>query len=131
MSRTLPEKPNLEYLKKEAKTLLRTMPGGKLADSQHALAQEYGFASWAKLKVHVESLTLTPALALTAAIRDMDAGRVRALLERHAELRARINAPLENYGDGIHALFAAVQRSDRATIDALLAFGADIHQRTE
>ena len=95
MSRTLPEKPNLEYLKKDAKALLRTMPGAKLADAQHALAQEYGFASWAKLKAHVESLTLTPALALTAAIRDMDAGRVRTLLERHAELRARINASLE------------------------------------
>ncbi len=32
MSRQLPEKPNLEYLKKQAKELLRTMPQGKLAD---------------------------------------------------------------------------------------------------
>jgi ankyrin repeat protein len=131
MSRPLSEKPNLEYLKKEAKELLRTMPQGKLADAQYALANEYGFATWAKLKAHVEALALTPALALTAAVRDSDAARVRELLERHAELRARIDAPLENYGFGQHAMFAAVQRSDRATVDVLLAAGADIRKRTE
>ena len=68
MSRQLPEKPSLEYLKKEAKELRRAMPQGKLADAQHALANDYGFASWAKLKAHVTALTLTPAQALTAAI---------------------------------------------------------------
>ena len=56
MSRQLPEKPNLEFLKKQAKELLRTMRQGKLADAQHALANEYGFATWAKLKSHVEAL---------------------------------------------------------------------------
>ena len=59
MSRELPEKPNLAYLKKQAKELLRSTQQGKLADAQHALAQDYGFASWAKLKVHVESLGLS------------------------------------------------------------------------
>lgn len=124
MSRDLPEKPNLEYLKKEAKELLRGMPQSKLANAQHALANEYGFATWAKLKAHVEA-------PLTAAVRDCDAARVRELLDRHADLRARIDAPLDNYGQGQHALFAAVQRSDRATIDVLLAAGADIRKRTE
>jgi ankyrin repeat protein len=123
MSRQLPEKPNLEYLKKEAKEL-RAVRQGKLADAQHALANEYGFASWAKLKAHVEA-------PLTAAVRDCDAERVRELLKRHPEIRARIDAPLDNYGHGQHALFAAVQRSDRATIDVLLAAGADIRKRTE
>src|SRR5271165_606177 len=131
MSRQLPEKPNLEYLKKEAKELLRGMRQGKLADAQYALANEYGFATWAKLKAHVEALALTPPEALTAAIRDQDAARVTQLLERHPELRASIDAPLANYGFGIHALFAAVQRSDRATIDVLLRAGADINQRTD
>jgi len=124
MSRHLPEKPHLEYLKKEAKELLRTMRQGKLADAQHALANEYGFASWAKLKAHV-------AAPLTAAVLECDAARVRELLDRHADLRARIDAPLDNYGEGQHALFAAVQRSDRATVDVLLAAGADIRKRTE
>jgi ankyrin repeat protein len=131
MSRHLPEKPNLEHLKKQAKELLRNTGQGKLAHAQHALANEYGFATWAQLKAHVESLSLAPAEQLTVAIRDMDAKRVRRLLERHPELRATINDPLPNYGFGTHALFAAVQRGDRATIDVLREAGADINKRTD
>ena len=44
---------------------------------------------------------------------------------------ATIDEPLPNYGFGIHALFAAVQRSDRATIDVLLRAGAEIRSRTQ
>ncbi len=131
MSRQLPENPNLEYLKKQAKELLRSMGQGKLADAQQKLANEYGFASWAKLKSHVEARGLTPAAALKAAVCDCDAARVGELLERYPELRANIDEPLPDYGFGQHALFAAVQRSDRATIDVLLRAGADIRKRTE
>lgn len=131
MSRELPAKPSLEFLRKQAKQIQRTMSQGKLADAQHVLAREYGFDNWARLKSHVVTLGLPPAEALTAAIRDNDAQRVRDLLESHPELRARINEPLPNYGFGIHALFAAVQRSDRATIDVLLRAGAHIRKRTE
>jgi hypothetical protein len=60
MSRYLPPHPNLDHLKKQAKDLLRDLkqrnPATKLADAQHALAREYGFASWPKLKVYVDSL---------------------------------------------------------------------------
>lgn len=63
MSRSLPPHPNLTHLKKQAKDLLRDLkqqnPALKLADAQHALAREYGFASWPKLKVHVEALSLS------------------------------------------------------------------------
>ena len=63
MSRNLPDRPNLEYLKKEAKALLvamqRTDAAAQLADAQHALAREYGFASWPKLKAHVEAIAGT------------------------------------------------------------------------
>ncbi|MGC1296951.1 MAG: ankyrin repeat domain-containing protein [Alloacidobacterium sp.] len=131
MSRELPAKPSLEFLRTQAKQLQRTTSQGKLADAQHALAREYGFADWAKLKSYVITLGLPPAEALTAAIRDQGAQRVRELLESHPELRAKINEPLPNYGFGQHALFAAVQRSDRATIDVLLDAGANIHKRTE
>jgi ankyrin repeat protein len=131
MSRELPEKPNLEYLKKQAKELLRSQLHGKLAEAQHALANDYGFATWAKLKSHVEALGLAPVEALKAAVCDSDASRVAELLKKHPELRARIDDPLPNYGFGQHALFAAVQRSDRATIDVLLRAGADIRKRTE
>ena len=58
MHRALPDHPSLEYLRKEAKELLRTLqqqrPVAKLADAQHALARQYGFASWIRLKTHVE-----------------------------------------------------------------------------
>jgi ankyrin repeat protein len=131
MSRELPQKPNLEHLKKQAKELRHGMPQGKLADAQHMLANEYGFASWAKLKSHVESLGLSPAEALKAAVVDSDAARVGEILAQYPELRAKIDQALPKEGFGQHALLAAVQRSDRATIDVLLRAGADINKRTD
>lgn len=60
MSRNLPDRPNLEYLKKEAKSLLDVLQQrdatAQLTDAQHALARDYGFASWPKLKAHVEAV---------------------------------------------------------------------------
>ena len=53
---TLPLRPSLEQLKKQAKERLDAMPGATLADAQFALARQYGFESWAKLKHHVEAL---------------------------------------------------------------------------
>jgi len=131
MSRELPEKPNLQFLKKQAKELLRSGRHSKLADAQHALAQEYGYRTWAELKTHVESQTLSPAEAFKAAVCDGDAARVRGLLKTHPELRAKINEPMADYGFGAQALYAAVQRTDRETIDVLLDAGADIRKRTD
>jgi ankyrin repeat protein len=130
MPRDLPEKPNLEFLKKQAKEL-RNSRGGKLADAQHALAIDYGFPTWANLKERVQTLALSPTQALKAAVCGGDAVRVKEFLDRYPELRARIDDPLPGYGFGQHALFAAVQRSDRATIDVLLRAGANIRKRTE
>jgi hypothetical protein len=60
MSRDLPTTPSLEHLRKQAKHRLteiqRQNPNAQLADAQHAIARDHGFASWPKLKVHVESL---------------------------------------------------------------------------
>ncbi len=152
MSLELPAKPNLEHLQKQAKSLLRQVQQGesgaaarfralapytdsadlKLADAQHAVARDYGFPTWAKLKEHVEDLTRrrAPAEALTAAVRASDAERVARLLAEHAELRASINEPLADYGAGMQAMLAAVQRSDRKTIEVLLENGADINARS-
>jgi len=53
----------LEHLKKQARERLRELqvrvPDAQLADAQHAIAREYGFASWPKLKAHIEALTST------------------------------------------------------------------------
>jgi ankyrin repeat protein len=151
MSRELPEKPNLEHLKKQAKELLRDFQQGdsvaterfrahvpavaagtgKLADALHVIAREYGFKSWPKLKEHVESISraLEPAEMLSVAVCASDAGKTARVLDSYPELKARLNEPMVNYG-GMQALLAAVQRTDRKTIDVLLAGGADINARS-
>jgi ankyrin repeat protein len=101
----------------------------KLADAQHVIARDYGFSSWPKLKEHVDSLALDPAGKLSVAVCASDADRTARLLESHPELKAQINEPMANYG-GMQALLAAVQRSDRKTIDVLLGSGADINARS-
>ena len=153
MSLALPAKPNLEFLRKQAKELLAQLQQGdpaaaerfralalpdtpanaRLADAQHAIAREYGFASWPRLKTHVESLArvLTPAQLLTAAIRAMDPEKTARVLHDHPELKARLDEPLADYGAGMPALLAAVQRSDRPTIDVLLQAGAGINARSQ
>jgi len=56
----LPARPSLAHLRKQAKALLQALrqqnPDASLTEAQHALAAEYGFASWPKLKTHVEQL---------------------------------------------------------------------------
>jgi ankyrin repeat protein len=77
MKRVLPTPPNLGQLKNQAKDLLKQIRSGdaeavarllrdhprrldyaaaKLSDAQLVIAREYGFASWPKLKRHVEDL---------------------------------------------------------------------------
>jgi ankyrin repeat protein len=150
MSRELPAKPNLEHLKKQAKKLLYDFQEGepaaierflasrspsagpKLAEAQHVIALEYGFASWPELKEHVDSLARVrkPSELLCAAVCASDASKVARVLEDHPELRPQINEPMASYGAPMQALLAAVQRSDRKTIDVLLQAGADIHARS-
>jgi hypothetical protein len=75
ISRPLPRNPNLKLINDEAKRLLHgcrqgnalaltrcsfdTLPDAtnpRLADAQHMIAREYGYASWPKLKQHVDAL---------------------------------------------------------------------------
>jgi hypothetical protein len=60
----LPDRPSLDHLRKQAKALLKTRrlqnPDASLTEAQHAVAGQYGFASWPKLKVHVERLASQP-----------------------------------------------------------------------
>jgi ankyrin repeat protein len=57
-TRAFPARPNLERLRNEAKQRLKALraddPDAKLADAQLALARDYGFVSWRRLKMHVE-----------------------------------------------------------------------------
>ena len=111
---SFPRTPTSSNLKKQARTLLRdalacepaaaarfsvyniTMPP-KLADALHVIAREYGFDTWPRLKLHLESASANPVEALSAAIQANDAGLVRQVLARHAELRSSINEPLPKH----------------------------------
>ncbi|WP_410790494.1 hypothetical protein [Kribbella sp. C-35] len=54
----LPDRPSIEYLRKEAKDLLAVLreskPDASLAEAQRALAAEYGVRDWPALKTEVE-----------------------------------------------------------------------------
>jgi ankyrin repeat protein len=150
MSRELPAKPNLEHLKNQAKDLLHDFQQGnpetkqlfslyiatsatapKLADALHVIAREYGFETWPKLKEHVESMTrvLSPAEMLAAAIRAQDSDKAASVLSKYPALKAHLNEPMDGPDGDPTPLLEAVMRSDRRSIDVLLANGSDIHVR--
>jgi hypothetical protein len=52
----LTDRPNLRHLRDQAKDLQRSGAAATLADAQLQVARQCGFASWPKLKPHVESL---------------------------------------------------------------------------
>ncbi|MDX2120428.1 MAG: ankyrin repeat domain-containing protein [Gemmatimonadota bacterium] len=151
MSRTLPERAHLEFLTKESKDFLKAVKAGdaaarerlrtwgpagahtapKLADCQHALAREYGFPSWPKLRAHVEAMAATdPMAALAAALKSREARAVAAVLERFPSLKGRLNEPVAGGSFGATALIVAVGQGNRELVELLLANGADINQRS-
>jgi len=115
MSPNLPEFPNLDHLKKQAKVLLRELkqpdPGVKLAQAQHAIAREYGFASWARLKAHVEALPspVTPALAVDAGASHSSGG------SGGGTTSGTIDPPPQDSG-GAGGLFSRFTQESRETI---------------
>jgi CubicO group peptidase (beta-lactamase class C family) len=54
-SRALPDRPNLRYLKLEAKRRLSAGEFATLHQAQLAIAREHGLASWTALKEHIEA----------------------------------------------------------------------------
>lgn len=144
MSTSLPPKPNLEHLRKQAKALLDDFETGdplaidrfktqqitgapKLADAQHVVAREYGFESWPKLKEHVEAAEMNAVMAeVRNAFHKDDAAAVRQILERHPQLKGLINDPV---GDFDSPIIMGVRSP--AMLDVLLDAGADINARSK
>jgi hypothetical protein len=150
-TKSLPPRPNVQHLKYQALDLLKAWKSGNadavarvaehvaggggsvsLADAQHVIAREYGFASWAKLKRHVESLAPAPAeepradlAPFKAAVEAGDAAALRQLLVDQPALRRRIDEP----AFGMNAPAVVHARHDRAVVDVLLEFGADLNAR--
>lgn len=128
--RRLPEHPDLRHLKDQAKDLLRAGQAASLADGQFQVARQYGYASWPKLKAHVESLQTVG--QLKQAIDSNDLERVKELMTRNPELH---RAPL-GYGKNGPLTWVAECRVPReAPGEARLAMarwmienGSDVHQ---
>jgi ankyrin repeat protein len=155
MTKSLPARPDLEQLKKQAKELLKAFKSGdaavlqrfqehhsdisgiragicRLADAQSVIAREYGFPSWRKLKMHVETFAQQddPMESLVRAVLADETARAQEIVAAHPELRPRLNDPIPNHGFGTTILLAAVERTNKDMIDLLLRAGADINARS-
>ena len=93
--RRLPDRPNLRHLKDQAKDLLKTGAAKSVTDAQFKIACLYGFASWPKLKAHVESFEEIG--QLKQAVDANDIVRVKTLMMRNPALHS---APLGYGKDG-------------------------------
>jgi ankyrin repeat protein len=128
--RQLPEHPDLKHLKDQAKDLLRAGQAASLANAQFQVARQYGFASWPKLKAHVESLQTIG--QLKQAIDSNDLERVRQMMTRKPELH---RAPLGYGKNGPLTWLAECRVPREAPSEARLAMarwmienGSDVHQ---
>jgi len=74
----LPPNPDVRHLKQQARDLLAGGGAAKLSEAQFRIARRYGFASWPKLKAHVESLQEIG--RLKAAIDTEDLDTIRQLM---------------------------------------------------
>jgi ankyrin repeat protein len=97
LPRQLPDRPNLRHLKDQAKDLLKGGEAKSVTEAQFIVARQYRFASWPKLKAHVESLAEVG--QLKQAIDTNDLKRVKTLMTRnpdlhHAPLGYNQNGPL-------------------------------------
>src|SRR5215471_1115698 len=128
--RALPERPNLRHLKDQAKDLLRAGAAASLADAQFQIARLYGFASWPKLKAHVESFEEVG--QLKQAIDTNDITRIQAMMTRNPALHS---APL-GYGKDGPLTWVAECRVPweppspvrLAMAEWMIAHGSDVHQ---
>lgn len=132
MPRMLPDRPDLDQLRRQARELLRACRAGDpqaraliarhlpaaaqptiLAHAQAAIAREYGFVSWVRLRQHIAALPpkgrvelLADGLLAAARARDFeqlfarmaiparDVNAVRDLLHRRGELERLVDALL-------------------------------------
>ena len=130
LPRALPERPDLRHLKDQAKELLRAGGAPTLAEAQFAIARQYGFASWPRLKEHVESLHEMG--LLKHAIDTNDLGAVRTLMTRNPELhRAPMgygkNGPLTWVAD-CRVPWEAPGPVRLAMAQWMIDHGSDVHQ---
>ena len=128
--RPLPDRPNLRHLKDQAKDLFKTGAAASITDAQFKVARLYGFASWPKLKAHVDSFEEIG--QLKQAIDTNDIVRVKTMMTRNPALHS---APL-GYGKDGPLTWVAECRVPwespspvrLAMAEWMLAHGSDVHQ---
>jgi ankyrin repeat protein len=147
MPLSLPARPSLEWLRKTAKQTLKEMRARdqsvKLAEAQLAVARDHGFASWRKLKRHVEerereTSAAEPAAAVPQQTRDeviqtffrlVGTGRideVRRMLAAAPEMISLVG-PHPFWGGRPQALHVAIETKRPDLFDLLLEAGADVN----
>lgn len=138
MIRTLPGRPRLDQLKRQAKELLAAYRAGDaeaaadvrarfgpanpatfaLHHAQLVLARTYGFDSWPRLKAYVDGVTVS---RLADAVRAGDVARVRRMLDARPELVHMDMAESDEH----RALHYAVLERAPEMVRLLMARGAD------
>lgn len=128
--RPLPDRPNLRHLKDQAKDLLKAGGASSLADAQFQIARVYGFASWPKLKAHVESLEEIG--QLKQAIDTNDLELVKTMMTRNPALH---RAPLGYNKNGPLTWLAECRvpweppsATRLAMAEWMIDHGSDVHQ---
>jgi ankyrin repeat protein len=129
-SRQLPDRPNLRHLKDQAKDLIKTGAAATISDAQFKIARLYGFASWPKLKAHIDSLEEIGQLKQAIDTNDID--RVKTLMTHNPGLHS---APL-GYGKDGPLTWVAECRIPRespsparlAMAEWMISHGSDVHQ---
>jgi ankyrin repeat protein len=126
--RSLPARPNLRHLKDQARDLLRAGQAESLAKAQFQVAREYGFASWPKLKAHVDLLEEVGQLKEAIDLNDL--ARVRELMSRNPGLH---RAPLGYNNNGpltwaAECRGAAPTAGRLAIVKWMIENGSDVHQ---
>jgi len=113
VAKKLPARPNLDHLRRQAKTRLTQLKKGKggaslrLADAQTLVAREAGFASWPALKRHVEELRSLEGEWHFAAL-EVDGAAMPGQMLTHMRIlfdgdRFRSESPEANY-DGVFTI---------------------------
>jgi hypothetical protein len=127
---SLPDNPDLRHLKDEARDLRRAGEAASVADAQFAVARRYGFASWPKLKAHVDALHEVGQLKLAIDANDLE--RVQAMMTHNPDLhRAPLgygkNGPLTWVAE-CRVPWEAPKPERLAMAQWMIEHGSDVHQ---
>jgi ankyrin repeat protein len=128
--KTLPQNPNIEWLRKTAKDRLAELrimdSSAKLHQAQMEVARRFGFASWRALKVRVDALSLDG--QVVHATLKGQARELARLLDEHPQ---KINLTGGTWN--LPLLHLAAEHGQPASVDVLLkrGFPVDLRDRAD